>query len=105
MNLLEYVTGASPTNADVSARLLGTSAGGVLKAIFPRNTNAVDATITVEGGDELAGPWTGILTNSNGAWSGPASFSESGTGTPVEVTVNDVTNAPARHLRLRISRP
>lgn len=104
-NLLEYATGASPTNADTVARLLGARAGGALQAVFGRDTNAADITVVVEGADRVAGPWQGVLTNSNGAWSGPAAYAETGATSPVQVTVTDVTNAPSRHLRLRISRP
>lgn len=106
-NLLEYVTGGNPTNTDAAAAMRAARTGGALQMVFTRNTNATDATLVVEGADAVTNdaPWNGILTNAAGAWSGPASFSESGATNPVTVTVTDVTAGTNRFLRLRATRP
>lgn len=108
-NLLKYATGSSPTNSDNLAQLLGSFTGGVFDLVFNRNTNAVDVTLVVEGRDSLvdSSQWNGITTNQNGAgWLGPATVTESGSGSPVRVTVQDTEpGAALRYLRLRVSRP
>lgn len=105
-NLLEYVTGANPTNADDIARLTAARTNGVLALKFTRNTNSVDATIIVEGSYAVSNnaAWLGIAVNSNGVWTG-ASVSETGAN-PVNVTVQDTDPAATnRYLRLRVTRP
>lgn len=106
-NLLEYVTGGSAEFVDTTALLRGTRSNGVLVLQFTRNTNAVDATLVVEGSHGVAdgATWAGIAVNSNGAWSGSATVSE-GAGNPAAVSVFDVDPAATnRHLRLRVTRP
>lgn len=108
VNLLEYVTGGSPTNADQTARLTAVRTTNAVFALrFSRDTSAVDATLYVEGSDSCGNGslWTGIATNSGGSWGAATNVSEVGPG-PVIVTVWD-TAAPAtnRFLRLRIVRP
>lgn len=105
-NLLEYVTGGSPTNADQAARMGGTRTNGVLALRFTRDTNTVDATLVVEGAYAATdgAVWLGLATNANGLWSG-APVSE-GPGNPAAVTVQDTdTTATNRFLRLRVTRP
>lgn len=106
-NLLEYATGGNPTSIDTVASMNGALASGALQIVFTRNTNATDATLIVEGSSIAINdaPWNGILTNSNGTWSGPAAFSETGATNPVTVTVTDTAVATNRFLRLRITRP
>lgn len=107
-NLLEYVTGGSPTNTDLAARMSATRTNSAFALRFSRATNAVDATLIVEGSYMLADAavWTGIATNSGGLWGGATNVSEEGTGSPVEVTVRDPeATATNRFLRLRVTRP
>lgn len=106
-NLLKYATGSSPTNSDALAKLDATRSGGALSLHFNRNTNAVDITYVVEGSDSVANGavWSGVATNRNGAWS-PPGVSETGSGSPVNVTVVDnVITSVTRYLRLQVARP
>lgn len=108
LNLLEYATGSIPTNNGSLAPLNAARASGTLKVSFTRNTNAVDATLLVEAGSAVTNgaEWTAVATNALGLWSGPATVVESGTGTPVTVTVDDTDpTATNRFLRLRVTRP
>ncbi len=108
MNLLEYVTGGDPTNSDRAARMESAQTNGCLALRFTRNTNAIDATLIVEGsyGVTNDASWVGFATNFNGSWGGTPNVTESGTSTPVTVIAQD-TAAPAtnRFLRLRVTRP
>jgi autotransporter-associated beta strand protein len=107
-NLLEYVTGGSPTNTDTAARMNAARTNGLLALRFTRATNSTDATLIVEGSFAATNnaKWTGIATNLAGSWGGAPNVAESGAGSPVNVTVTD-TAAPAtnRFLRLRVTRP
>lgn len=107
VNLLEYVTGGNPTNADAAARLQATRTGGVLALQFTRATNAIDATLIVEGSYGVTNgvEWTGIATNVAGSWGGATNVTET-LGSPASVTAFDVVPAATnRFLRLRVSRP
>lgn len=106
-NLLEYATGGNPTNSDAIASMNGARTNGVLALKFTRNTNAVDATLIVEGGYDSTNnaTWTGIAANSNGTWTGTATVVEDGTN-PRAVVVQDTEPAATnRFLRLRITSP
>lgn len=106
-NLLEYATGGSPTAAGASPATGGMT-NGLLALRFPRDTNAVDVTLTVQAAYALSNgaPWQAMAVNSNGVWSGAAQVSETGGTNPVAVTVRDTAPpAPGRFLRLRVSRP
>lgn len=102
-NLLEYATGGDPTNAASGARLLPHPQG----IVFPRDTNAVDVTLLVEGSDAVTNgaSWIGLATNSQGHWGGASNVVESGTGTPATATVIDPVGGAHRFLRLRVTRP
>lgn len=108
VNLLEFATGGDPTNADAIAALSlapGTNSTPAMR--FTRNTNSADQmTLVVEGTDENsdASPWTGIATNISGLWTGPATVTESGVDSPVEVLVEE-TGTTNRLLRLRVIPP
>ena len=107
-NLLEYAAGSMPTNTGSIAPVSAARSGGTLKLSFARNTNAVDVTYLAEASSSATNgaTWTAIATNTAGTWSGPASVSESGAGTPVIVTVDDtVTGATNRFMRLRVTKP
>jgi hypothetical protein len=106
-NLLEYVTGGNPTNADSAARLNATSTNGVFALRFTRNTNSVDATLIVEGtyAPTNNAEWTGFATNRAGSWGGNTNVIE-GAGSPATVTAFDSSPATSnRFLRLRVTRP
>ncbi len=107
-NLLKYATGSSPTHPDQLAQLSGTESNRAFSLRFNRNTNALDITLIVEGRGMIGGgaPWVGIATNRSGAWTGPATVTETGTGSPVSVFVRDtVSNAISRFLRVRVTQP
>ena len=107
-NLLKYATGSSPTDSDGLAAMNAERPAGVLVLKFNRNTNALDTTLIVEGGNTPtnSATWTAIATNAYGVWSGPASVSETGSGNPVAVAVEDTSlSATNRFLRLRVTRP
>jgi autotransporter-associated beta strand protein len=107
-NLLEYVTGADPTNVDSAADMDADSAGGILLLMFARDTNAVDATLVVEGSDSVSdgAAWRGIATNAAGSWGGATNVLETGVGSPVDVRIrDDHAGATNRFLRLRVTRP
>jgi fibronectin-binding autotransporter adhesin len=107
-NLIEYVTGANPTNADQIARLGAIRTNGLFAVRFTRDTDSVDATIVVEAASALEGGtgWTGLATNAAGSWGGSPGVSEAGTGSPVTVTVlQDQPAATNRFMRLRVTRP
>ena len=108
-NLLKYATGSSPTNGDSLARMNGTqTTNGFFALRFNRNTNANDITLIAEGSYNATNdaPWNGIATNLNGSWGGATNVSESGTSSPVSVSVQDIAaNATNRFLRLRVTRP
>ena len=107
-NLLEYVTGGNPTNADLNARIGGGRTNGLLALNFLRNTNAIDATLIVEGSFAATNgaDWVGIATNIGGLWGGATNVTESGLGSPVNVSVQDTQAAATnRFLRLRVTRP
>lgn len=107
-NLLKYATGSNPTNSDDLARMNATNTSGIFALNFNRNTNATDVTLIVEGADGVANDtsWLGIATNIAGAWSPTNGVMETGSGSPVSVSVQDnVTGATNRFLRLRVTRP
>ena len=86
----------------------GVRTNGLFALNFNRNTNAVDVTFIVEGANSATNNavWNGIATNTGGTWGGATNVSETGSGTPVSVTVQDASNtATNRFLRLRVTRP
>jgi fibronectin-binding autotransporter adhesin len=103
-NLLEYATGGNPTNSDTVARMDVGRTNAILQLKFTRNTNAVDVTMIVEGSSSLVNgaTWTGVATNSSGAWVGDVT--ETGTD-PKHVTANDTGSGTQRNLRLKVTRP
>lgn len=105
-NLLKYATGSSATNSDNLARLGGMVSGGALTLVFNRNTNATDVTIVVEASSSLANNavWTGITTNTAGSWNPPLAV-ETGSGSPVQVSVTDPVGGNQRTMRLRVTIP
>jgi hypothetical protein len=111
-NLLEYAAGSSPTNSASLPAMNGDTSTGLFALRFNRNTNASDITLIAEGSDGATNnaTWKGIATNILGSWGGATNVIESGTGTPVSVSVQDTTTPPSgaatnRFLRLRVTRP
>ncbi len=106
-NLLKYATGSSPSNSDALARMSGLVSNGLLSLRFSRNTNAVDARLTVEGANTLTNNaiWNGIATNIDGSWGTSTNVVESGSTNPLTVTVRDPRPATNRFLRLRVGWP
>ena len=107
-NLLRYVAGGHPTEADGLARLDLAFENGVPALCFNRNTNATDVTLVIQGADEMSdgAAWRDLATNVNGSWGGAANVSESGPGNPVACAVQDpVPLFTNRFLRLKVTRP
>jgi hypothetical protein len=56
--------------------------------------------------DLLTAPWLGIATNIDGAGWNSTNVTETGTGSPVSVTIQDnAAYSTNRFLRLRVTRP
>jgi hypothetical protein len=107
-NLLKYATGSSPTNSDTLPALNGDTSTGLFALRFNRNTNASDITLIAEGSTDVTNnaPWNGIATNILGSWGGATNMIETGTATPVTVTIADTAPAATnRFLRIRVTRP
>jgi len=71
---------------------------------FTRNTNATDVIIELQRSLDLTtNVWSGVATNTAGSWTPPGIVTESGTGNPVDVEINDSrTNQPSANYRLRV---
>ncbi len=108
LNGFEWATGTNPTNAQSFVPLQIMAAGNAVNIQFPRNTNATDVIFTLQRSTDLSTPmaWTGLATNSQGAWSPPAIVSESAASNPAAVTVFDpTTNNSAAYYRLKVVQP
>ena len=107
-NLLKYATGSSPTNSDDLADMCCAWWNGSCALNFNRSTNADDVTLVVEGAEALAdgATWQAIATNINGAGWNSALVTETGSDTPIYVSVNgSAPSATNRFLRLRVLKP
>lgn len=107
-NLLEYVTGGNPAVATGQPLLSASATNGLFSLNFTRNTNSTDAMIVVQRALSLGSnaSWTGIATNQNGNWIGTVTVSETGAGTPRQVTVQDLLASPGENFyRLQITLP
>ena len=110
-NLMEYALGTNPEAPNPGSTIQTTTAGGSLALVFPRNTNAADLTLAVQGAASVSGSWTNLATSTAGspftaAISGVA-VAETGTGATVGVTVTDQYTMhdpahPTRFLRLTV---
>lgn len=69
----------------------GEPGNGVFSPRFNCHASAGDVTRIVEDGDAATNgaAWTGIATNAFGLWGGATNVIETGTGSPVSVTVQD----------------
>ena len=107
-NLLRYAAGSSPTEPDDLARVTWDFESGLPTLVFNRNPDATDVTLVIQGADEMSDEavWRGLATNVAGSWGGAANVSESGQGSPVACTVQDlVPFRTNRFLRLMVTRP
>jgi hypothetical protein len=113
VNLLEYALGGDPSSAfSTPFPAVGMdAASGRLELKFNRFTDRTDLTLTVEGADNVAGPWTGLARSSGGsafvALVGGVGIAEAGTGLSRTVAVRDpfvASSSLRRFLRLRVTR-
>lgn len=107
-NLYEYFTGTNPTNFDSGSRISGTLSSDTLTVSFPRQTNATDATLYVEGAFALTNgaEWITFATNQNGSWGSSTNITELGGPDTVTVSIPDPAGtATNRYLRVRITLP
>ena len=116
INLLAYAAGLTPWTLATAAnggRPFATSASGRLAITFTRGTANTDLTLTAQGADSLAGPWTDLARSNGGAAFAPLVAGvviTEGSGTIRSVEVRDayvITDPahPRRFLRLRVSTP
>ncbi len=106
-NLLKYATGSSATQSDDLAEVDCAREHGFFVMYFNRNTNAGDVTLFIESAAALTNDatWSGVATNVNGTGWGSMDVVETGTGTPVSVSVTDEGAATNRFLRVRVTKP
>jgi len=107
-NLLKYATGSSPTNSDDLADMGCAQPNGVFILNFNRNTNADDVTLIIEESDTATNDatWNGIATNIDGTGWNSTNVIETGTGTPVCVSVSDTAPLSTNcFLRLCVIKP
>ncbi len=106
VNLVEYALGGNPTAAAQTPLLQVSAIGSRLALTFTRTLANTDITITVQGADNLAGPWTNLSASVNGGAMAPllggVSVVETGTGATRTVEVRDLylTNDPTHPRRL-----
>ena len=113
VNLLEYALGTDPNAAGANPLPRGNAAAGRLAITFQRAAAASDLTITVQGADSLAGPWTNLARSINGAATAAlvpgVNIAETPAGPATGVQVSDAflqrdPAHPRRFLRLEVSR-
>jgi hypothetical protein len=110
VNLFECALGGDPNNPSSAPFPTGTLAGNRVTLTFTRITANTDLTLTVQGADSPAGPWTDLAQSSGGnpmtALDPSAAVSETGTGPARTVEVRDIFPVntfqhPHRFLRLK----
>ncbi len=113
INLFEYTFGTSPTAVTQTPLTQSSIVGGRLAITFTRVMANTDATITVQGADSPAGPWTDLASSVNGgvtsALAAGVVVSETGSGATRTVEVRDLYLTsdplhPARNLRVLVTR-
>ncbi len=111
-NLMEYALGGDPKLAQSLSLSQGSIVNGRFMISFTRTLANTDVTITVQGADSPAGPWTDLAISSNGLSCTPllggVTATESGTGVTRNVQVGDLypltdPARPRRFLRVRIT--
>jgi len=112
-NLMEYGLGAEPTVIDPGQLTSGDVGSGRLALQFSRNSLATDVTLTVQGSDDVSGPWSDLARSSSGNPFEPLTPSvtvlETASGPIRAVEVRDIFSIqdpahPRRFLRLQITR-
>lgn len=110
-NLAERAMNANPNAGEAGAPIQYSIQDNRLTATFTRSTVNTDLTITVQGADSLAGPWTDLARSTLGAAFAAVApgtpINETGAGTTRTVVVQDVyltTDAghPLRFLRVQV---
>ena len=111
---VKVIASLTPWTAATAAnggRPFATSASGRLAITFARSTANTDLTLTAQGADSPAGPWTDLARSTGGAVfaviTSGATATESGTGATRTVEVRDafLTSDPAhprRFLRVQV---
>ena len=113
-NRLEYALGGNPTVTSVAPLPEVAIPGGRLALTFNRVVTNTDLTLTVQGADSTAGPWSNLAASSNGTPMVPlvngVTVTETGAGETRRVQVVDLdptgdTGFPRRFMRLQVTRP
>jgi hypothetical protein len=111
---VEFALGTNPTGPSAANAPQATLSSAHLALQFTRSTTVTGVTITVQGADSPAGPWSNLAQSTNGAAMLPldilSAVSESGNTELRSVEVRDIyfSNDPAhpqRFMRLRVTVP
>jgi hypothetical protein len=112
VNRLEYAFGEDPALVMETPLTQQSVVDGRLTITFNRVVANTDLTLTVQGADSLAGPWTDLAASVAGTamtpFPGGATVIESGTGATRTVEVRDLYLTsdplhPARFLRVHVT--
>lgn len=109
VNLLEYALGGNAL-ANGGALYQAAMSTGALTLQITRNLANTDITLTVQGADSPAGPWTDLARSTNGnaftVLAVGAAVNETGTGATRTVIVTDAVSGSARRfMRTMVTRP
>ena len=114
VNFLEYAFGGNPTVAAQTPLPQVSVLGGRLALTFTRTPANTDITLTVQGADSLAGPYTDLAASVNGAVMAPlvggVTVAETGSGATRSVEVRDLyltsdPSHPRRFMKVQVTRP
>ncbi len=114
VNRLEYALGGNPQSASQTPLPVASIAGGKLALTFTRTVANTDITMTVQGSDSPAGPWTDLARSSAGgvftALLGGVAVSETGAGATRSIEVRDIYLTtdpvhPRRFMKVQVTRP
>jgi len=114
VNRVEYAFGGNPNASAQTPLPLTGVLGGRLAITFTRVVGNNDITLTVQGADTPAGPWTDLAASAAGAATvvvtAGATVTETGSGATRSVEVRDLyltsdPQHPARVLRVQVTRP
>ncbi len=111
VNLLEYALGGNPNVAGLALLPQSSTVGGRLALTFTRTLANTDITLTAQGADSAAGPWSDLARSVNGAVFVPllGTVTETGAGATRSVEVRDAyltsdSAHPRRFLRVKAER-
>ena len=114
VNLIEYAFGGNPNIAAQTPLPQASTSSGELALTFTRIVANTDITITVQGADNLAGPWTDLAASVNGTATAPllagVTVMETGSGATRSVEVRDLYLIgdplhPRRSMRVQVTKP